>query len=75
MNYHDPIVEEVWAARERLWLRFDDNPKRVFEYIGQQEQKHPERLIGPEEFKRRYLQDDSEEPAAPPVPTDISRAS
>lgn len=64
MSYHGPIVEEVWAARERLWKRFDDDPKRVFEYIGQQEQKHPERMIGLEEFKRRYGEESPETPSA-----------
>lgn len=58
--YHDPIFEEVWAARDQLWKEFDDDPERVFEYIRQQEQKHPERLIGPEEFRRRHHQAESE---------------
>ena len=55
---YDPIVDEVRQARDKLWKEFDYDADRVFDYIRECEQKHPERLIGPEEFARRYRQSD-----------------
>ncbi|HEX6985586.1 MAG TPA: hypothetical protein VF170_09425 [Planctomycetaceae bacterium] len=68
--YHDPIVEEVWKAREKLWKAFGDDPNRVFDHIRESEQRHPERLIGPEEFTRRYKRADAE--SLPPAEADAA---
>ena len=75
MIHRDPIVEEVWRLRAEAWAPFGDDIHAYFEHIRQQEQKHSERLITVEEFKRRYLAGESEEPEVPPVDTNISRAS
>jgi hypothetical protein len=51
--WKDPIVEEIHAIREQLAKTFDDDLRRMMAYLREQEQQHPERLIGKEELERR----------------------
>lgn len=75
MSYHDPIVEEVWRLRAEAWAPFGDDIHAYFEHLRKESEKHPERMIDAEEFKRRYLDEESEGPLVPPIDTNISRAS
>lgn len=52
MTYRDPIVEEVWNSREKL-LEQHGGLDGFLEYIRKQEQKHPEKLIEPEQVKNK----------------------
>lgn len=71
----DPIVEEVREARAKLWEQFDDDPVRVFEYLRKKSEEHPERMIGPEEFLRRFGTSEQRIPLPEPTDNDARRAS
>ncbi len=54
MNSHDPIVEDVWRLRAEAWAACDDDPERYFAHLAAVAAEHPERLVGPDEFVRRF---------------------
>jgi hypothetical protein len=53
--WKDPIVEEIHAVREEIARKFDFDLKRIFAYLREQQDLHPERVIGKEEFERRRM--------------------
>ena len=48
-----PIVDEVRAIRRKLAERFDFDVEKLCEYLREQEQQHPERLVQPPETVTR----------------------
>lgn len=71
----DPIVEEVRRARAKLWEQFDDDPKRVFEYLRKKSEEHPERMIDPDEFVRRFGTPAQRIPLSVPMAIDTRHVS
>jgi hypothetical protein len=51
--WKDPIVEEIHAVREEIARRFDYDWSRFYAHLREEQAKHPERVIGKEEFERR----------------------
>ena len=49
----DPIVNEVRQAREAVAARFGYDLQKYLSYLSEQERKHPARVVGLEEWKRR----------------------
>jgi hypothetical protein len=47
----DPILEEVWRAKDALSASYGHDPKRLFEITREHEKQSGHRLIGPEDLK------------------------
>lgn len=71
----DPIVEEVRRVRAKLWEAFGDDPERVFEHLRKRAEEHPERIIGPEEFLRRFGTSEQRNPLPEPAGGEAPRSS
>ncbi|MGH7213279.1 MAG: hypothetical protein ACREIT_00650 [Tepidisphaeraceae bacterium] len=48
----DPLIDEIRAIRRELSERFDNDVRKLCDYLQEQERKHPERLVTPEQVKR-----------------------
>ena len=44
-EYEDPVVAEVRAVRQELSDRFGDDIEALCDFLAEQEQRHPERLV------------------------------
>ena len=75
MSFRDPIVEEVWRLRAEAWEECGDDPKRYFAHLVEEASVHPERMIGPEEFLRRFGTSEQRNPLPEPADDDARRAS
>jgi hypothetical protein len=42
---HDPIVEEIHRAREKIWKECGEDPKKFFKRLKAAEAKHMDRLV------------------------------
>ncbi len=40
----DEILEELWAAKEAYWGRFDHDLDKIYAHLKEQEKLHPERM-------------------------------
>ena len=49
----DPIVAEIRSAREAALARFGYELDRYLAHLSEQEQKHPERVVSPAQWKKR----------------------
>lgn len=50
----DPIIEEVRLVRERIAKEHDYNPRKIFEHLIAEGQKHPQdRLVYEAEIKKQ----------------------
>jgi len=70
MTWHDPIVEEVRAAREAYAAQFDYDLKRMFEDLKSKEARSPARRARIQTSKLR-----SRLPAEPNVLTIVGKES
>jgi hypothetical protein len=43
--HHDPIVEEVRAAREKIAAEHDFDLHKLFSHWRRMEQRHPDRVV------------------------------
>jgi hypothetical protein len=50
----DPIVAEVHRIRAEIMAECDNDLKKYFEMLKAGEREHPERMVSPEEFRRRH---------------------
>jgi hypothetical protein len=60
--YHDPIVEEVRAIRERLAAAFDFDIRKIAEDAQQRQETSPSRIVS---FQRKERALPSSTPAPP----------
>lgn len=45
MTPEDPVVAEIRAVRRELTSRFGDDLEALCDFLAQQEEQHPERLV------------------------------
>lgn len=51
---NDPIIDEVRMVRERIAKEHDYNPRKIFEHLMKEGQKHPQdRLVYEPESKKQ----------------------
>jgi hypothetical protein len=54
-QFEDPVVAEIRAVRRELSERFGDDVNALCDFLAEQEQQHPERLVNHPPRPPQYL--------------------